>query len=132
MKLTYAPCGRGGRKSGFIWKMIFLLFSSSLVDKSQQVSKSYTWTRTCLSQTGAGSRYNFFRIEYQGPRNILYSSRAKRNEGLKMSVRCYYAIDCVSARLRRKAQRHWHQLTGGHICVDLLGDSRRQQHYLFR
>ena len=70
---TYAPlCSRGGRKSGFSWRMVASLFRNSLVDGSQQVSKSYTWTRTCLSQTGAGSRYNFFRIEYQGPRNSTY------------------------------------------------------------
>ena len=42
-------------------------------------------------QTGAGLRYKFFRIEYQGPRNIPYSSRAERNEGLKLARKRYYA-----------------------------------------
>ena len=39
MKLAYAPlCSREGRKSSFIWKVVFSLFSIILVDGSQQVS----------------------------------------------------------------------------------------------
>ena len=103
MKLTYAPCGRGGRKSGFIWKMIFLLFSNSLVDKSQQVSKSYTWTRTCLSQTVRRGRVRgttFSGLSIRGHVTYFIHRGPKGIGGLKMAGRCYSAIDrfCTTAQ----------------------------------
>ena len=61
MKLAYAPlCSRGGRKSGFIRKVLFSLFSTILVDGSQQVSGKLYLDSPLSESDGGGFAVQLF------------------------------------------------------------------------